>query len=1167
MKSLTSKMTLTVSLVVAVLLSLIIAISHTFWSSELQKSISNNQNAMVDALARQLDTQLATAQAQLLKMAQRITEEDIGNVQRLNGKFADEEDALVFFNAGLELLAPDGRIITEFPLDPKDSGKDVSNLAHFIRASSTLKPFIGGTYRNHNDKQPTIPFVVPLLNKQGKLSALLVGRHEILKGSTFSSLISTRIGRSGYFYIIDTDRNIVVHADHARIMGNVSQGVNPAVDSALSGFEGTRENINSRGVPGLTSFKRLNSASWILGVHTPTSEAYQPLYKSLKISLTLLAMALLSSILITRGAMARMLSPLNRLTTIIQEFEPGQDRSDLQRLAESDDEVGRLGLVYDRMIVRMEEQHSALRKNSLFTENLVNYSATPCFVIDSDHHILFWNQALAKLSGLASEEMRGSDRHWQPFYPEKRPTLADLVLDSAEQEFSQHYETYRKSNLVEGAMQSEGWFSFPASGRRFLYFHASPIRDDDGRIIAVMETLEDLTETRQIGDMLNEQYRFLQQVLDSIPNPVFYKNRNSAYIGCNRAFEEFFGRSRTEIMGKKINDLNQGETAAFQSEQDSICMRSASTQTYETSLLRSDGSIRQVISTKAPMYNRNGKVNGLVGTFTDITERKLTEIALRESEEKFRSISDSAQDAIIMIDNDGLVTFWNAAAETIFGYTKEEILGRNLHEQIAPADMLETHLRAFAGFRENGQGAAVGKTLELPAIRKGGEAIPIEMSLSAVRLEGKWCAIGLARDITARREAHQALAASQAALEAKHAELGLIFNWVEAAKLEWEQTLDSLKDIIILADATHHIRRCNRMLNQITGRNFDNLVLNDWREVLMESGFNFVTFDGESGELIHSGTKQQFDLNIYEIRDPGSSVVKGVVVSMNDVTQIKTMTCELEQAYSELQSTQTRVVQQEKMASIGQMAAGVAHEINNPMGFITSNLNTLGKYMGRLREYQEALKIHLAGCESDSKAALLEIQRRLKIDYILEDTGSLVAESLEGAERVRKIVQDLKSFSRVDDADETFADLNQCLESTINIVWNEIKYVATLTKELGDIPRIKCYPQQLNQVFMNLLVNAAHAISGQGVITVRSWNDADNVFVSIGDTGSGIPEELQRRIFEPFFTTKEAGKGTGLGLSISSEIIRKHGGEILLESKPGQGTTFTVRLPLNNSEG
>ncbi|HBA72174.1 MAG TPA: hypothetical protein DCZ63_08305 [Geobacter sp.] len=208
----------------------------------------------------------------------------------------------------------------------------------------------------------------------------------------------------------------------------------------------------------------------------------------------------------------------------------------------------------------------------------------------------------------------------------------------------------------------------------------------------------------------------------------------------------------------------------------------------------------------------------------------------------------------------------------------------------------------------------------------------------------------------------------------------------------------------------------------------------------------------------------------------------------------------------------------------------------------------------------------MAGCEGDSKVALLELQRRLKIDYILEDTGSLVAESLEGAERVRKIVQDLKSFSRVDDADESFADLNQCLESTINIVWNEIKYVATLTKELGDIPRIKCYPQQLNQVFMNLLVNAAHAISGQGTITVRSWNDADNVFVSIGDTGSGIPEELQRRIFEPFFTTKEAGKGTGLGLSISSEIIRKHGGEIILESKPGQGTTFTVRLPLGSKE-
>jgi two-component system NtrC family sensor kinase len=257
------------------------------------------------------------------------------------------------------------------------------------------------------------------------------------------------------------------------------------------------------------------------------------------------------------------------------------------------------------------------------------------------------------------------------------------------------------------------------------------------------------------------------------------------------------------------------------------------------------------------------------------------------------------------------------------------------------------------------------------------------------------------------------------------------------------------------------------------------------------------------------------------------------------------------------------VLQQEKMASIGLMAAGVAHEINNPMAFISCNISTLGKYMERLREYQATLTTHLANCPDSSKQAINEMQRRLKIDLILEDTGNLVKETLEGTERVRKIVQALKAFSRIDQADEEFADIIQCLESTINIAWNEIKYVATLHKEFGDIPKIKCFPQQLNQVFMNLLVNAAHAIPDHGEITVRTWHDTVSIFVSFSDTGSGIPVDIQQRIFEPFFTTKETGKGTGLGLPISFDIIRKHGGELTFTSQLGLGTTFTISLPIN----
>jgi two-component system NtrC family sensor kinase len=272
---------------------------------------------------------------------------------------------------------------------------------------------------------------------------------------------------------------------------------------------------------------------------------------------------------------------------------------------------------------------------------------------------------------------------------------------------------------------------------------------------------------------------------------------------------------------------------------------------------------------------------------------------------------------------------------------------------------------------------------------------------------------------------------------------------------------------------------------------------------------------------------------------------------------------ELAQAYDELKGSQAKLLQQEKMASIGQLAAGVAHEINNPMGFVTSNLGSLGKYLARLEEFLVRQSEVVARCAASVEGSeLAELRKALKVDFILHDASSLIRESLDGAARVRTIVQNLKSFSRVDQAQECSADINRCLEDTINIVWNELKYKCEVKKEYGDLPPTYCFPQQLNQVFMNLLVNAAQAIAERGTITIRTWQEGDEIRVAVGDSGCGIPPENLSRLFEPFFTTKEVGKGTGLGLSITYDIVKKHGGRIEVASEPGKGATFTVCLPI-----
>jgi len=272
---------------------------------------------------------------------------------------------------------------------------------------------------------------------------------------------------------------------------------------------------------------------------------------------------------------------------------------------------------------------------------------------------------------------------------------------------------------------------------------------------------------------------------------------------------------------------------------------------------------------------------------------------------------------------------------------------------------------------------------------------------------------------------------------------------------------------------------------------------------------------------------------------------------------------EVQQAYDDLKKVQAQLLQQDKMASIGQLAAGVAHEINNPMGYIISNLGSLERYVEKVTGYLDANEKFFADHDPSVLEHLALEQKKYKIDRIRKDLPDLVKESLEGAERVRKIVHDLKSFSRIDTAEFAFADINDGLESTLSIVWNELKYKAVVNKEYGQLPRVCCNLGQLNQVFMNILVNAAQAIESRGEILIRTWSEGDMVGISISDTGCGIPPKTLKQIFDPFFTTKEVGKVTGLGLASAYDIItNKHGGTIEVTSEAGVGTAFTILLPV-----
>ncbi len=270
---------------------------------------------------------------------------------------------------------------------------------------------------------------------------------------------------------------------------------------------------------------------------------------------------------------------------------------------------------------------------------------------------------------------------------------------------------------------------------------------------------------------------------------------------------------------------------------------------------------------------------------------------------------------------------------------------------------------------------------------------------------------------------------------------------------------------------------------------------------------------------------------------------------------------ELEQTYQELARAQDQLIQSEKLASLGLLVAGVAHELNNPVSFIHSNLDFIGEYVQRLKGIIEAYEaVDLP--EGPARRRVEELKKRGSLDVILPTLDELIGSCKQGTDRVKKIVMDLRTFSRTDDVGPIMVDLHEGIETTLNLLSKEYKDRIAVHRDYGNLPRVECYPGQLNQVFMNLLLNASQAISGKGDVWIKTSSQGQRVTVAIQDSGCGIPERDLPKIFDPFFTTKKVGEGMGLGLSIAYGIVEKHGGSIRVTSQVGEGAEFTLELPV-----
>ncbi len=558
-------------------------------------------------------------------------------------------------------------------------------------------------------------------------------------------------------------------------------------------------------------------------------------------------------------------------------------------------------------------------------------------------------------------------------------------------------------------------------------------------------------------------------------------------------------------------------------------------------------------------------------TVAQVIQSAQADEALRESEEQLRTLTDSIQDAIISIAEQGLVSFWNPAAEKMFGYTVAEVMGKNVHDLLAPSRFMEAHKRAFPLFQKTGQGAAVGKTVELAARRKNGEEFPIEVSLSAMQSGNVWHATAVIRDITGR----------------KRAEEGIVL-----ANTQKQAILDAASEVsIICTDKQGLITVFNRGAEKMLGYSAEEIIGKQTPVIIhLESevqtrsrelssqlgrpicGFDvFVEIPRLKGSELREWT--------YIRKDKSRVQVTLVVTPVYDHARQITGYLGVAQDITARKRLEQELLQAQKLESVGQLAAGIAHEINTPIQFVGDNIRFLSDSVKSLLELIGGYRDIVTHVNSPNKGKITsqiqEMEDRVDLTFLKEESPKAVEQSLEGVQRVSKIVRAMKEFSHPGAKEKTPIDLNRAIETTITVARNEWKYVADMETNFDPtLPLVPCLPGEFNQVILNMIVNAAHAIGdkvkGQtgtkGTISIATQKIKNWAEIRISDTGTGIPEEAKPKIFDPFFTTKEVGKGTGQGLTIARSVITdKHGGSITFETKANEGTTFIIRLPLTDA--
>ncbi|HBG25503.1 MAG: hypothetical protein A2Y10_14540 [Planctomycetes bacterium GWF2_41_51] len=810
------------------------------------------------------------------------------------------------------------------------------------------------------------------------------------------------------------------------------------------------------------------------------------------------------------------------------------------------------------LAVYQSQTSKQLQESEEKYQSLINNSVMGVAVMDTNHRIIQVNSVLSEMFKKPASEFVGKFCY-KEF--EKRDAICE------------HCPGARA--LISGKTEDVETQGIRDDGSRFYVRNrAVPFFGHDGAVKGFIEIVEDIDVRKRAEEELRWKTALLESQVEANLDGVLVVDNQGKRILINKRLINMWKVPNEIVENKDETVLMKYAIGLTNNPQDVLekvkYLNSHPDEISRDEIEYKDGTVLDRYS--SAIIDKEGKNLGRIWTFRDITDRKLAETALRKNASVINSIFHAAPIGIVLTKK-RFIYKMNGMFSEISGYAENDLIGKTalvLYQNIGEYNRVGYEL--YNNLLQTGLNSSETKWR-----RKDGALIDVLLNVSPLDVNDIDAGeIITVLDIT---------------------ELKLSQEAILRERNKAQSYLDVAGVIMLVLNRDMTVHRINNKgceilgydENEIIGKNWCDTFIppqykNDIREMfsyMMKGEIKNCEYH-ENPILTKKGKQRLIAWHNVIMYDEGRNIIS-LLSSGEDITErkeaeeaIKKAYKELEKANSDMKNMQAQIIQSEKLASIGQLAAGVAHEMNTPVGFVACNFETLEKYLAKFKKLIEMYNRLADDIPNNNSAALLEknstiIQAAIdmKMDFVLDDIDALFEESKEGLTRVTTIIQNLRDFSRIDQVESLDSfNINQGLESTLAVARNTIKYHADVITEFGDIPQVLCNASQLNQVFLNILVNAAHAIESQhrdskGSIRVKTYSDDAQVICEIEDDGPGIKPENIKKIYDPFFTTKLAGKGTGLGLSVSYDIIvNKHKGMLLVDSVYGNGAKFTIKIPL-----